>query len=70
MKGIAMYHSDVVGSLLRPPYLKEARERHASSELTDAAFKRLEDRAVDEAVALQARAGVAVQKRHLRQGRG
>jgi methionine synthase II (cobalamin-independent) len=55
-----MYHSDVVGSLLRPGYLKEARERHASGQLTDAAFKQLEDRAVDEAVAMQARAGVDV----------
>jgi 5-methyltetrahydropteroyltriglutamate--homocysteine methyltransferase len=55
-----MYSSDVVGSLLRPKYLKEARERHESGELTDAAFKRIEDRAVDEAVALQERAGIDV----------
>jgi 5-methyltetrahydropteroyltriglutamate--homocysteine methyltransferase len=55
-----MYRSDVVGSLLRPNYLKEARGRHESGELTDAAFKRIEDRAVDEAVALQERAGIDV----------
>jgi methionine synthase II (cobalamin-independent) len=55
-----MYHSDVVGSLLRPGYLKEARDRYAAGDLTDAAFKQLEDRAVDEAVALQVRAGVDV----------
>jgi methionine synthase II (cobalamin-independent) len=55
-----MYRSDVVGSLLRPAYLKEARERHDSAELTDTAFKRIEDRAVDEAVALQERAGIEV----------
>ena len=55
-----MYRSDVVGSLLRPQYLKEARERHESGELTDAEFKRIEDRAVDEAVALQERAGIDV----------
>ena len=36
-----MYRSDVVGSLLRPAYLKEARQRHEASELTDAAFKRM-----------------------------
>jgi 5-methyltetrahydropteroyltriglutamate--homocysteine methyltransferase len=53
-----VYRSDVVGSLLRPPYLKEARERHQAGELSEAAFKRVEDRAVDEAVALQIRAGV------------
>jgi 5-methyltetrahydropteroyltriglutamate--homocysteine methyltransferase len=52
--------SDVVGSLLRPDYLKEARERYESGVLNDAAFKRIEDRAVDEAVALQIRAGVDV----------
>ena len=55
-----MYWSDVVGSLLRPPYLKEARERHESGQLQDAEFKRLEDRAVDEAVTLQERVGLEV----------
>jgi 5-methyltetrahydropteroyltriglutamate--homocysteine methyltransferase len=52
--------SDVVGSLLRPAYLKEARQRHAAGELSDAAFKQVEDRAVDEAVALQIEAGLDV----------
>ena len=47
-----MYRSDVVGSLLRPAYLKKAREDHEAGRLGDAEFKRLEDRAVDEAVAL------------------
>ena len=55
-----MFRSDVVGSLLRPDYLKEARARHAAGDLSDPEFKRVEDRAVDEAVALQERAGVAV----------
>jgi 5-methyltetrahydropteroyltriglutamate--homocysteine methyltransferase len=55
-----MYRSDVVGSLLRPAYLKEARERHAAGELSDAAFKQIEDRAVAEAVELQDRAGIEV----------
>ena len=54
------YRSDVVGSLLRPAYLKEARERHAAGEIDDAAFKRIEDRAVDEAIALQDAAGLDV----------
>ena len=53
-----MYRSDVVGSLLRPSYLKEARERHEAGELSQSAFKRAEDRAVDEAIALQIRSGV------------
>jgi len=45
--------SDVVGSLLRPPALLEAREGVAAGRLSPAEFKRIEDRAVDEAVALQ-----------------
>jgi 5-methyltetrahydropteroyltriglutamate--homocysteine methyltransferase len=53
-----VYRSDVVGSLLRPEYLNEAREAYAAGKLGDAAFKQVEDRAVDEGVALQIRAGV------------
>lgn len=52
--------ADVVGSLLRPPWLLEAREAWAGGRLTAAAFKRIEDRAVDEAIALQEGAGLAV----------
>jgi 5-methyltetrahydropteroyltriglutamate--homocysteine methyltransferase len=55
-----MYRSDVVGSLLRPDYLKEARERHEAGELSDAAFKQIEDRAVSDAVELQDRVGIEV----------
>jgi 5-methyltetrahydropteroyltriglutamate--homocysteine methyltransferase len=54
------YRSDVVGSLLRPAYLKEARERHAAGALSDAEFKKIEDRAVDDAIALQTQAGLDV----------
>jgi 5-methyltetrahydropteroyltriglutamate--homocysteine methyltransferase len=54
------YHSDVVGSLLRPSYLKEARQRRAAGELSAAEFKPIEDRAVDEAIALQTEAGLDV----------
>ena len=55
-----MYRSDVVGSMLRPDYLKKARESHESGEIDDAKFKGLEDRAVDEAVTMQERAGIDV----------
>jgi 5-methyltetrahydropteroyltriglutamate--homocysteine methyltransferase len=51
---------DVVGSLLRPAYLVEARTAHEAGRLAPAAFKRVEDRAVDEAVALQDAAGLDV----------
>lgn len=54
------YRTDVVGSLLRPAYLKKARAEFEAGTLTDQAFKQIEDRAVDEAIALQERAGVAV----------
>jgi 5-methyltetrahydropteroyltriglutamate--homocysteine methyltransferase len=55
-----MFRSDVVGSLLRPPYLKKVRREHDAGHLPDAEFKRVEDRAVDEAVALQLRSGLDV----------
>ena len=55
-----MFRSDVVGSLLRPSYLKSARQQYESRQLAIAEFKRIEDRAVDEALALQERAGIDV----------
>jgi 5-methyltetrahydropteroyltriglutamate--homocysteine methyltransferase len=55
-----MYRSDVVGSLLRPDYLKDARERYQAGRISDWEFKSLEDQAVDEAVELQQRAGVEI----------
>ena len=54
------WRSDVVGSLLRPDYLREARERLSNGDLSPAEFKRVEDRAVDEAIALQEAAGLDV----------
>jgi 5-methyltetrahydropteroyltriglutamate--homocysteine methyltransferase len=54
------YRSDVIGSLLRPADLKEARESRAAGTLDAAAFKRIEDRAVDAAIALQSAAGLDV----------
>ncbi len=54
------YKTDVVGSLLRPAYLKDARAEYEAGNLSEIAFKQIEDRAVDEAIALQERAGIAV----------
>ncbi|MFN8005315.1 MAG: cobalamin-independent methionine synthase II family protein [Acidobacteriota bacterium] len=54
------FRTDVVGSLLRPTYLKEARAEYEAGKLSDQAFKQIEDRAVDDAIALQERAGIAV----------
>ncbi len=55
-----MIRSDVIGSLLRPAYLLDARERFSRGEISAAEFKAIEDRAVDEAVALQEQAGLDV----------
>jgi 5-methyltetrahydropteroyltriglutamate--homocysteine methyltransferase len=52
--------SDVVGSLLRPRPLLDARARLERNELSPAAFKQIEDHAVDEAVTLQEQAGLDV----------
>jgi 5-methyltetrahydropteroyltriglutamate--homocysteine methyltransferase len=54
------WHSDVVGSLLRPAYLLEARDALERGTLGPVAFKAIEDRAVLEAVALQEAAGIEV----------
>jgi 5-methyltetrahydropteroyltriglutamate--homocysteine methyltransferase len=55
-----MFRSDVVGSLLRPAYLKEARTTFAAGNLTPAEFKAIEDRAVNECIDLQIDAGMEV----------
>jgi 5-methyltetrahydropteroyltriglutamate--homocysteine methyltransferase len=52
--------TDVVGSLLRPPELLDARERRDAGELSPAEFKRVEDAAVDDALHLQEDAGLDV----------
>src|SRR3989441_1815857 len=51
---------EVIGSLLRPPYLADARRRHERAEISTPEFKHLEDRAVDEALETQALAGIDV----------
>ncbi len=53
-------HTDVVGSLLRPPELLKARSGFAAGRITQAVFKAIEDQAVDEAVALQEAVGLDV----------
>src|SRR5438445_4339304 len=52
--------SEIIDSLLRPRLLREARRRYEQSEITPPEFKRLEDRAVDEAVETQTLAGIDV----------
>jgi 5-methyltetrahydropteroyltriglutamate--homocysteine methyltransferase len=57
---VLVAHTDVVGSLLRPPALLEAQKRSEAGELGPAEFKRVEDAAVDEALRLQEDAGLGV----------
>ena len=49
-----------VGSLLRPQFLRDARDTFARGELTPAELKAAEDRAVREAVAMQEEVGLPV----------
>ena len=56
----AIYRAEVIGSLLRPRYLSRARDAYAAGELTPAEFKRIEDRAVDQAIAMQEGVGLDV----------
>jgi 5-methyltetrahydropteroyltriglutamate--homocysteine methyltransferase len=59
MRGRAI-RSEVIGSLLRPGYLTRAKQDVDENRLSARAYKALEDRAVDEAVALQQAAGLDV----------
>jgi len=54
------YRAEVIGSLLRPEYLKHARQRWEAKEISTREFKEAEDRAVDEMIALQQDCGVDV----------
>ena len=47
------YRSEVIGSLLRPQYLKDALQRHDEGAISDADLSAVEDRAVLDAIELQ-----------------
>lgn len=53
-------HADVVGSLLRPPELIDARSRLAAGAIDDSRLREIEDRAVCDAIAMQEAAGLEV----------
>jgi 5-methyltetrahydropteroyltriglutamate--homocysteine methyltransferase len=55
-----IYRAETIGSLLRPAYLKEARKAWNAGALPTYEFKRIEDRAVDAAVALQEATGLDI----------
>jgi len=54
----APFRGDVVGSLLRPEAIKQARTEHAAGELDDAGLRAVEDRCIREVVAQQEATGL------------
>ena len=60
MADIKSARTDVVGSLLRPQYLKDARQKLDEGTFPADEFQKLEDRAVRDAVALQESVGLDV----------
>jgi 5-methyltetrahydropteroyltriglutamate--homocysteine methyltransferase len=52
------FRADHVGSLLRPPALKQARETRAKGELSAAELKAVEDREIERAIRKQEEAGL------------
>lgn len=55
-----IHRAEVIGSLLRPEYLKQARGEWQAGRMPTHEFKQVEDRAVGEAIALQEASGVDV----------
>jgi methionine synthase II (cobalamin-independent) len=60
MKDLAEIRNDVVGSLLRPAELKQARQRHDEGKLSREDLRQVEDRMICNAVRLQEELGLAV----------
>jgi 5-methyltetrahydropteroyltriglutamate--homocysteine methyltransferase len=60
LKELANIRNDVVGSLLRPAKLKEARNRFDEGKISLEELRRIEDQEVRDAVALQEQAGLDV----------
>lgn len=54
------FRADHVGSLLRPPALRQAFRQHAAHELDDASFRHLQDQCIRDAVRMQEDVGLEV----------
>ena len=52
------YRAQTIGSMLRPPELRDARRALRQQTISRATFKQIEDRAVDRALAIQEHAGI------------
>jgi len=60
MKELASIRNDVIGSLLRPARLKEARVSYDEGRLSAAELRAIEDQCIRDAVQLQEEAGLAI----------
>jgi methionine synthase II (cobalamin-independent) len=60
VKELAKIRNDVVGSLLRPAHLKEARRRYDAGQISLGELRDIEDQAISEAVKLQEAIGLSV----------
>jgi 5-methyltetrahydropteroyltriglutamate--homocysteine methyltransferase len=60
MKELATIRNDVVGSLLRPAKLKQARVSYDEGRLSTAELRTIEDQCIRDAVRLQEEAGLAI----------
>ena len=56
----SVYRAEPIGSLLRPAWLIDARKALRRGELSPAGYKKIEDHAVSDAIALQERCGLDV----------
>jgi methionine synthase II (cobalamin-independent) len=54
------FRADHVGSLLRPPALRQAFRQHAAKEIDDVEFARIQDQCIREVVAIQEEVGLQV----------
>jgi 5-methyltetrahydropteroyltriglutamate--homocysteine methyltransferase len=54
------FRADHIGSLLRPPALRQAFRKHAAKQMDDAEFAQLQDQCIRDVVALQEQVGLQV----------
>ena len=59
-QGRPPFRADHVGSLLRPPVLRQAFRRRAAGEVDAAEFSKLEDQCIRDVVALQEQVGLEI----------
>src|SRR5262245_10634730 len=59
-RGRPPFRADHIGSLLRPRPLRQAFRRHASGEIAEDAFARIQDECIRDAVRMQEEIGLAV----------